>query len=88
MSTLTPEEVRTIWNDLELGDWIEGAEDFATAIAIALRAKWFAEPYAYELHLPNDEYELAYPAYLERYATSDERDAERFPLYAAPQEAK
>lgn len=43
-----------------------------------------AEPYAYELHLPNDEYSLVYAAYLAKYATDEERACERLALYAAP----
>ena len=42
------------------------------------------EPYAYELHLPNDEYSLVYATYLAKYATAEERDCDRLALYTAP----
>ncbi|MGB8422243.1 hypothetical protein [Paraburkholderia sp.] len=43
------------------------------------------EPYAYEIGAPDRTQELVYPAYLERYATEEERALPRLALYATPQ---
>jgi hypothetical protein len=42
------------------------------------------QPYAYEIGERGRTQQLAYPAYLERYATDEERAMPRLPLYASP----
>lgn len=67
----------------EAADLIEQQAARITELEARLGAR-AGEPYAYELHLPNDEYSLVYAAYLAKYATEEERACDRLELYAAP----
>jgi len=66
------------------GDLIEEVE----YVRVALTAEKVAAPYAYEIGTPDRTQQLVYPAYLERYATDEERALPRLPLYTAPQPAQ
>lgn len=64
--------------------YLEAADALEQQAARIAELEAAEQPYAYELHLPNDEYSLVYAAYLAKYATAEERACERLALYAAP----